>query len=156
MLVRLGGIVFGSWLLQYGAVAVNLSDVTLISVTIPILSLLPRSIAQAPRPIKPSISQRQKPIQRDIGLQHHGPKSVPDSIAEMETEEDTAYESHEASSVHRNCRPKSFATAIRETDYAATVQKYIHLPIHNPLCFMFLAIMFTNSLAMNVRNQVKP
>lgn len=44
---------------------------------------------------------------------------------------------------------------VREADFAGTVQKYTYLPIRNPLCFMFLAIMFINSLAMDVRNQLK-
>lgn len=153
MLVRLGGVVLGSWLLQYGAVAANLSSVALVSVAIPILGLLPRSAARAPRPIKPSRSEQQNPIQKDIGLQHLIPKGVSDSKAEAE--EDAAYEDREDRSEHLDRRQRSFMAAIREADYAGTVQKYTHLPIHNSLCFMFLAIMFVNSLAMDVRVQVR-
>ena len=156
MLVRLGGVVVGSRLLQYRAVAANLSGMGLISVTIPIPGLLLRSVAQAPRPIKPSFSEQQTPRRQDMGLQCLITKSVPDSSAEIEAEEDVGCDCHEARNAHQNYRSKSFAAAIREADYAATVQRYTHLPIQNPVCFMFPAIMFTNSLAMGVRNQVKP
>ena len=155
MLLRLGGVVLGSWLLQYGAVAASLSSVALASVVIPILGLLPPSVAQAPSPTKSSRSERQKSIQQDIGLQHLIPKSISDSIAEVEAAEDTAYKECERRSKHRNHRSRSFTTAIREVDYTGTVQESTHLPIHNPVCFIFLAVMFVNSLAMDVRTQVK-
>lgn len=155
MLVRLGGVVLGSWLLQYGAGAANLSGVALMSVAIPILGLLPPSAARAPRSTSSSRSEQRKPMQQDIGLQHLTPKSISDSSTEAEAEENTAHEDHHYHSEHRNFRPKSFMAAVREADLAGTVQKYTYLPIRNPLCFMFLAIMFINSLAMGVRNQLK-
>ena len=156
MLVRLSGVVLGSWLLQYGAVAANLSSVALLSIAIPILGLLPASVARTPRLTKPAVSKEQKRIQQDIGLQQLIPKSVSDSSAKEEAAQDAAHEEHNDHSEHRAHRQRSPTAAIREAHYAGIIQKYTHLPTHNPLCFMFLAIMFTNSLAMDVRSQVKP
>ena len=153
MLVRLSGVVCGSWLLQYGAVAANLSSVVLMSVTIPILALLPQSVARAP---EFSRSAQHKSKQQDIGLKHLIPKSVLESSAEAEAEEVAADEDRENSSEYWGRCQRSFMAAIRKADYAGTVQKYTQLPTHNPLCFMFLTIMFINSLAMDVRGQVKP
>ncbi|KAL8648018.1 MAG: hypothetical protein Q9226_006184 [Calogaya cf. arnoldii] len=155
MLVRLSGVILGSWLLQYGAVTANLSSVALVSVAIPILGLLPQSVARAPRPTEPGRSEQQNATQQDIRLQHLVPKTVSDLSAKVEAEVDAVYEDRGDRSEHLDYRQRSFMAAIREADYATTVQKYTHLPIHNPLCFMFLAIMFVNSLAMDVRSQVK-
>lgn len=157
MLVRLSGVVLGSRLLQYGAVAANFSSVALMSVAIPILGLLPRSVARAPRPPKLSRSEQQNTIQQDIGLQHFIPRNVSDSSAKTEgkLEEDSVYKDREDGSEYLNHRQRNFMATIREADYAGTVQNYTHLPTHNPLCFMFLAIMFVKSLAMDVRGQAK-
>ncbi|KAL8924202.1 MAG: hypothetical protein Q9208_004166 [Pyrenodesmia sp. 3 TL-2023] len=157
MLVRLSGIVLGSRLLQYGAVAANFSSVALMSVAIPILGLLPGSVARAPRPPQLSRSEQQDTIQQDIGLQEFIPKSVSDSSAKVagKMEEDSVYTDREDRSEHLNHRQRNLMAIIREADNVGAVQKYTHLPIHNPLCFMFLAIMFINSLAMDVRGQVK-
>ena len=154
MLVRVSGVICGSWLLQYGAVAANLSSMALISITMPILGFLPQSVARAPNCIR---SGQQDPLQQDIGLKHLLPKGVTDpSIeAEPEAEEHAAFGDGEDSSENRDSRQGSATAAIREANYAGTVQKYTHLPIQNPLCFIFLAIMFVNSLAMDVRGQVK-
>ena len=156
MLVRLSGVVLGSWLLQYGAVAANLSSVALLSIAIPILGLLPASVARTPSSTQLTVSKEQKCIQQGIGLQQLIPKSVSDSRAEAGAAQDAAYEEYKDHSEHRAHRQRSFMAALREADYAGIVQKYTHLPIHNSLCFMFLAIMFANSLAMDVRSQVKP
>ena len=156
MLVRLSGVVVGSWLLQYGAVAANLLSVVLISIPIPILGLLPRSVARAPRSTDPSRSEQQKPIQQDIGLQHLIPKSISDSSAKTEAEDDATYDDRPNHIDNRHRRQRSFKTTVREAGYAGIIQKYTHLPIHNPVCFMFLAIMFANTLAMDVRSQVRP
>ena len=155
MLVRPGGVVLGSWLLQYGAVAANLSSVALISAAIPILGFLPQSVAQAPRPTVPIRSEQQNAMQPDIVLQHLNPESSSNSSADTEAGEDAASNSPKFGSEHDNDRQRSFMAVIREGGYARAVQKYTHLPIHNPPCFMFLVIMFANSLAMDVRTQVK-
>ena len=153
MLIRLSGVVCGSWLLQNGAVAANLSSMALISITIPILGLLPQSVARAPTP---SRFERQKSVQQDIGLKHLIPMNATKSSTGAEAEEDAAYGDHRDISEHRDSRQRSAMAAIRKADYAGMVQKYTHLPSQNPLCFMFLAIMFVNSLAMDVRSQVRP
>ena len=154
MLVRLSGVILGSWLLQYGAVTANLSSVALVSVAIPILGLLPQSVARAPRPTKPSRSEQQNATQQDIRLQNLIPKTVSDLNAEVEAEAEVDPE-HKDRGEHLDYRQGSFMVAIRKADYTTIIQKYTHLPLHNPLCFMFLAIMFVNSLAMDVRSQVK-
>ena len=155
MLVRLGGTVLGSWLLQYGAVAANLSSLALLSIAIPILGLLPTSAARASMPIKQSRSELQKHIQQDILLQQFLPKSLSNSNTEAEAEENAVHQNHKGRSKYRAHRQRSLMAAIREVDYLGTVQRYTHLPISNPLCFIFLAIMFLNSLAMDVRYHVK-
>ena len=155
MLVRLVGVVLGSWLLQYGAVAANLSSTALISVAIPILSLLPRSVARAPRRTKSGRSERLKPIQQHIELQQLIPKSISDSVREAKSEEDAGPRDRGDHIEHQDPRRKGLIVTIREADYAGAVRKYTHLPTHNPMCFMFLAIMFVNSLTMDIRAQVK-
>ena len=142
--------------LALGAVAANLSSVALSSIVIPILGLLPKSVARTPRPTKPTVFKEQKCIQQDIALQQLIPKSVSESSAKTEAAQDAAHDNHNGHSEHRAHRQRICTAAIREADYAGIVQKYTHLPIHNPLCFMFLVIMFANSLAMDVRSQVKP
>ncbi|KAL8791171.1 MAG: hypothetical protein Q9195_006010 [Heterodermia aff. obscurata] len=155
MLVRLCGVALGSWLLRYGALAANLSSVSLGCIAIPILGLLPQSVAQALKATKPSPSEQQKPIQQNIGFQPLIPKSVPDPSSEAGVAGDAAYGDYKSHSEGQNSCKKSCMVAVREAGYARTVQRHTHLLIHNPFCFMSLAIMFTNSLAMDVRNQVK-
>ncbi len=140
---------------KYGAVAANLSSIALISVAIPILSLLPRSVARAPRRTKSGRSEQLKPTQQHIELQQLIPRSISDSVREATSEEDAAYTDREDHIEHQEPHRKGFLITIREADYAGAVRNYTHLPTHNPLCFMFLAIMFVNSLAMGIRAQVK-
>ena len=161
--MRLIGIVLGSWLLKYGAVAASLSSIALLSITIPILGFLPYSVAQAPGKSSSDLFKQPDSRSQNIKLRRLLPTTPSDQSDVAKAElipEDGHGAGHENRGGHlgtrRINRSKSWTAFLRERGYAGYAKNWTHSSICNPLCVKYLAIVFTNTLAMDFRNQLKP
>ena len=150
MVARLGGVIFGAWLLKTGAASAMLLGVTLTSTIIPILSFLPRIAA---RSLKSGEFQRESTATfadyspesiSNVASRHHSlERSDSKGLIGREQQDDSPREQPS----HAKCSERVFSGLVR---------RFSHIPFDNPLYLIFLAIMFLNGLAMDVRGQLRP
>ena len=142
MIARLGGVIFGAWLLKNGAASAMLLGVTLTSTIIPILSFLPRSAARSPK--SGEFQRTSTATSTECSSDSAPTVASPRPSLERSDAEDLL--GREQFTPTKGSR-KAFSPLIR---------RFSHIPFDNPWYLVFLAIMFLNGLAMDVRGQLRP
>ncbi|KAL8858642.1 MAG: hypothetical protein Q9178_004936 [Gyalolechia marmorata] len=135
-------VIFGAWLSKSGAASAMLLGVTITSTIIPILAFLPGSAARSP---KPGENQR-TPMARSADYPSNSISSTASPRVRPERPD-----SEDLIDREQLVAAKRFRKASN-----AIVRLFSHIPFDNPLYAIFLAIMFLNGLAMDVRGQLRP
>ena len=150
MIARLAGVIFGAWLLKYGAASAMLLGVTLTSTIIPILSFLPRSAARSP---KSGEFQRTSTVtSADYSSDSASSVASPRLGPERSDTKDLIRREQQVDSPREQLMP----TKGSRKAFFSLIRRFSHIPFDNPLYLIFLAIMFLNGLAMDVRGQLRP
>lgn len=150
MIARLTGVIFGAWLLKNGAASAMLLGVTLTSTIIPILSFLPRSAASSSKSseFQRTLTATSADGSSDSASRVASPRLAPGrSDAKDSIGREQQVDSPREHLAHTNGSRKAFSSLIR---------RFSHIPFDNPLYLIFLAIIFINGLAMDVRGQLRP
>ena len=150
MIARLGGVIFGAWLSKNGAASAMLLGVTLTSTIIPILGFLPRSAARSPnsRKFQRTSAVTSEDCSSDRASTVASPLLSPER---SDAENLTGHEQEVYPHLERLTPTKGSRKA-----FISLMRKSSHVPFDNPLYLIFLAIMFLNGLAMDVRGQLRP
>ena len=150
MIARLGGVIFGAWLLKNGAASALLLGVTLTSTIIPILSFLPRSAARSPK--SGDFQRTSMATSTDYSSDSASSAASPRLGPERPDAKDLIGREQQVDS------PREQPTPTRKSRKALSslIKRFSHIPFDNPLYLIFLAIMFLNGLAMDVRGQLRP
>ena len=144
------GVVLGAWLLKYGAASAMLLGVTLTSTIIPILSLLPRSAGYTSK----SAESERPSTASSVDCSSDGPSSVDSPLLGPERPDAKNVMSREHQINPYQAQPAPPKRS-RKT-FSALMRKFSTIPFDNPLFPIFLAIMFLNGLAMDVKGQLRP
>ncbi|KAL8846607.1 MAG: hypothetical protein Q9221_008325, partial [Calogaya cf. arnoldii] len=150
MIARLGGMVFGAWLMRNGAAMTMLLGVTLSSTILPILSFLPSSTArssqsgESQRTSAPALANCSSDGTHSTASPPLGPRrSTSKGLVDEDQQVDPLLD-------------QSGPSKVPSTDFSKLSRSLSHIPFDNPLYLIYLAIMFFNSLAMDVRGQLRP
>ncbi|KAL8640953.1 MAG: hypothetical protein Q9226_008687, partial [Calogaya cf. arnoldii] len=147
MIARLGGVVFGAWLMKNGAAMTMLLGVTLSSTILPILSFLPSSTARScqsgdsQRTSAPALANCSPDSTHSTASPPLSP--TPKGLVDEDQQVDPLLEQSGPSKVPR-------------TAFTKLTRRLSYVPFDNPLYLIYLAIMFFNGLAMDVRGQLRP
>ena len=148
MIARLGGVPLGAWLLKNGAASVMLLGVTIMSTIIPILSFLPYSTGRSPK-----LEESQEPptagssnCPSDISPRANSPRQSNQSNVKDDPRPEQPL----------NCSQQGLmASKWSRRTVSRLIRNFSYIPFNNPVYPIFLAIMFVNGLAMDVREQLR-
>ena len=139
MIARLAGVMFGAWLLKNGAASAMLLGVTVTSTIIPILGFLPGSAARAPN--SGDFQRTSTANSTDYSADSTSGVTSPRLSPERSNAKDLIG------------RKQPTPTKGSKTSW---IRAFSHIPFEHPLYLIFLAVMFLNGLAMDVRGQLRP
>ncbi|KAL9036608.1 MAG: hypothetical protein Q9214_006054 [Letrouitia sp. 1 TL-2023] len=149
MIARLAGVIFGAWLMKNGAASAMLVGVTLTSTIIPILGFLPHSVARSPE--SENFQAKSTASSADCTSDNTSNIASPplrprQSNTKTSRGREQQINSHQERLMPTKGSRKAISHLIRRLSY---------IPFDNPLYLVFLAIMFLNGLAMDVRGQLR-
>ena len=142
MIARLAGVMFGAWLLKNGAASALLLGVTVTSTIIPILGFLPGSAARAPN--SGEFQRTSTANSTDYSTDSTSSVTSPRLSPERSNAKDLIG------------REQPTPTKGSKKVLSGWIRAFSHIPFEHPLYLIFLAVMFLNGLAMDVRGQLRP
>lgn len=149
MVARLGGVIFGAWFMKNGAASAMLVGVTLTSTIIPILGFLPRSVARSPESEKSQATSTV--ISANCASDDTSGIASPPLRPRRSNTKASRVREQKVDSDQEQLLPTKGS---RDT-ISSFIRRLSHIPFDNPLYLVFLAIMFLNGMAMDVRGQLR-
>ena len=150
LIARLGGAILGAWLLKYGAASVLLLGVTLTSTIIPILSFLPYSAARSPK----LEELRETPMAGSLNCPSDGSPRA--NSPRFQPDHSNVKDPSGPEQPLNSPQQELMATKWSRRAISNLIRRFSYVPFDNPVYPTYLAIMFLNGLAMDVRNQLRP